>query len=465
MTEETKKLLQMILDKDPILATLQTVRTAMQSHRSIPQQKLQHKVDNPLEYIDPKKLSINPNASAQMRGLYKHLGLESDVLTPKKEESFNKDVISEIAKTTSNQAVREIIEQVLLIADTKNLLSQYIKAYEHSNKDGYCYQSLRNPGTVSYRLSGAVGKVDKSTISDEPLSGFGVSMVTQPGTTKRAVVAPKGFVIATSDYAGLEGVIGACLTHDKNKVAIFNDGLDLHCLNASSFFQPEVEKLLNRPVESTLEFNKFFNSFRKSNKEGDKLRARAKAPNYLLEYGGYPKKLSKDLKCSLAVAQNIFNTFHQETFLGTTKYREEYVFPTVREKGYIHLGLGAILSTANPTKFIRTITNATYQFWSILTLLSLYKIRQRIIKAGYEKDIFIYSSIHDSVTAYIREDATIIKWYNDNLIECMVVDFLINQEVKLESNVDIGLSYDKCTELPNKCSIKHIEQTLSQLRN
>lgn len=456
-------IMQGILDKSPSLSQDSTIVNTMATHRTVNQTKLQHKLDNPEQYLDPKQTVINPNASQQMKGLWKSLGLESDVLTPKKEESFNKDVLEAIVKTTSNETAKEVILQVLDIAATKNLLAQYIPAYEHSTKDGFCYQSMKCPGTKSYRISGAVGKVDKSVISDEPLSGFGASMVTQPGVTKRAVVAPEGFVIATSDYAGLEGVIGACITHDPNKVAIFNDGLDLHCLNAASFFQPEVEELLERPVEQTLEFNKFFNSFRKGHKAADKLRAAAKSPNYLLEYGGYPPKLSKDLGCSLEVAQNIFDKFHYETFLGTTKYREEYVLPTVMKQNYLHLGLGARIYSNNPKKDIRTITNAGYQFWSILTLIGLYLIKERIKSSGYEKDIFIYSTIHDSITAYVRKDPSIIKWYNDTLIECMVPDFLIDQEVTLESNVDIGLSYDKCIELPNNCSIEHIVDVLSAL--
>ena len=456
-------LMQAILDKSPTLPMNPTIINTMATHRTVNQMKLQAKLDNPEAYLDPKQLVINPNASVQMRGLWKSLGLESDVLTPKKEESFNKDVLESIVKTTSNETAKEVINQVLDITATKNLLSQYIPAYEHSSKDGFCYQSMKCPGTKSYRISGAVGKVDKSVISDEPLSGFGASMVTQPGITKRAVVAPEGFLIATSDYAGLEGVIGACITHDPNKVAIFNDGLDLHCLNAAAFFKPEVEELLGRPVEETLEFNKFFNKFRKEHKAADKLRSAAKSPNYLLEYGGYPPKLSKDLQCDLSVAQGIFDTFHYKTFLGTTKYREEYVLPTVKQQGYLHLGLGARIYSNNPEKDIRTVTNAGYQFWSILTLLALHQILQKVKDAGYENDIFIYSTIHDSVTAYIRNDSVIIKWYNDNLIACMVPDFLHDQEVTLESNVDIGKSYDKCVELPNNCSIEHIVDVLNDL--
>lgn len=183
----------------------------------------------------------------------------------------------------------------------------------------------------------------------------------------------------------------------------------------------------------------------------------------LLEYGGYPKKLSKGIGCSLSAAQAIFDRFHHDLYKGTTIYKEEYVLPTARENGYIHLGLGAKLSSTQVDNDLRTITNATYQFWSILTIIAIYKIKLRIKESGMENDIFIYSTIHDSITAYITNDPKVVKWYNDNLIECMVQDFVVNQSVTLQANLDIGKSYDKCTELPNNCSVEHIQSVLDSL--
>lgn len=277
--EAPDPLVQAILDKSSSLPTNSRMQILMKSHRTVNQTKLQHKLDNPEQYLDPKQLTINPNASQQMRGLWKSLGLESDVLTPKKEESFNKDVLKVIMKSTPDAQTKDIITQVLSIAETKNLLSQYIPAYEHSSENNFCWQSVKFPGTLSYRLSGAVGKVDKSVISDEPLSGFGISMLTQPGVTKRAVVAPEGFIIATSDYAGLETNIAANITHDPTKIRVLNDGYDSHCLHASYYFTEELEQLMGVPFEDTLEFNQAFNKARKSDKALDKLRSTSKGPS------------------------------------------------------------------------------------------------------------------------------------------------------------------------------------------
>ena len=448
---------QDIIDKTKGIEAYPIVIEAMKSHKTSNQGKLQHKLDNPFDYIDDKKLSINVNASVQMKGLYKSLGLESDVFTPKKEESFNKDVIAAIAKTTPEQQTREIIEQVLLIAETKNLLSQYIKAYEGSYENGFCHGSIKFPGTISYRVSSAKGKGDD-------LDKRGLPLVTLPGVTKRATVAKAGWVLIASDFANLEGYIGALLMKDPMKKKILVDNYDSHCLHSSYYFTKEVERIMGIPFVDTLEFNQKFNKMRKENKELDKLRSKSKGVSFGLVYGAYPKKVAQTLKEPLHVGQALFDRFHNDLYPASVKYKEEYILPTAKKKGKIHLGLGAYLASNKPDNDIRSLGNATIQFWSILTLLAINKINTRIEKAGYKGKISIYSTVHDSIMAHVVEDLEVVQWYNNNLIECMTEDFLVNQEVKLISNCDIGYSYDSLVEIPNNCSIERIEQVLKQLK-
>ena len=104
-------------------------------------------------------------------------------------------------------------------------------------------------------------------------------MLTQPGATKKAVVAPEGFIIATSDFAGLETNIAANITHDPTKIRVLNDGYDSHCLHASYYFTKELEELMGEPFEDTLEFNQKFNAMRKEDKALDKLRSNSKGPS------------------------------------------------------------------------------------------------------------------------------------------------------------------------------------------
>ena len=144
-------------------------------------------------------------------------------------------------------------------------------------------------------------------------------------------------------------------------------------------------------------------------------------------------------------------------------YREHYVLPTAKQQGYIHLGLGARLKSNKPDSDIRTLSNSTMQFWSILTLIALYRIKDRIVKAGYFDVIKPYSTIHDEISAYGPLDAKIIKWYNDNLIEVMTQTFLTNQTVKLTANLDLGFNRAKMVEIPNNSNEETIKSTLSQL--
>ena len=251
---------------------------------------------------------------------------------------------------------------------------------------------------------------------------------------------------------------------DSTKLKIIKDDYSSHNLHACYYWTDEVERLIGKPFEDTLEYNHLFEKVRKQNKELDKLRSLGKSVSFGLVYGAYPKKVAHTLKQPLKVGEALFNRFHNDLYFESTKYKEEYVLPITQKQGYIHLGMGAKISTDNPDKDIRTLVNSTIQVWSLLTLMAIHKVNKRIKKAGYQDKIRIYSSIHDSILAHMINDPKLIQWYNSNLIECMIEDFIVDQPISLQSNLDIGFRYDKMIELPNNCSIKEIENTIKQLK-
>ena len=179
-----------------------------------------------------------------------------------------------------------------------------------------------------------------------------------------------------------------------------------------------------------------------------------------LAYGAYPPKVARTIKCPLEEAEGIFTAYHTEMYPGITEYREQYVLPTAIENGEIHLGLGFYLKTDFPDNDIRTLHNATAQFWSILTALTINKMHHLIDEAGYEEDILITSTIYDSIYAEITEDPCIIKWYNDNIVPVMEKDFVVDQIVKNEARVEIGPSWADLTELSENASIEEIQEVL-----
>ena len=134
--------------------------------------------------------------------------------------------------------------------------------------------------------------------------------------------------------------------------------------------------------------------------------------------------------------------------------------PTAYQEKEVYLGLGLSLKTFNPNKDARTLSNATIQFWSILTLLALARVNERIVKAGYQDDIQCVSTIYDSIYYNCRRDPKIISWLNTVLVEEMSVDFLEDQVVKNTADMEIGPNWAALQELPHNVSEKHLKMLL-----
>ena len=116
-----------------------------------------------------------------------------------------------------------------------------------------------------------------------------------------------------------------------------------------------------------------------------------------------------------------------------------------------------------PDADIRTLTNATCQFWSILTLLTINKMHKLIERDGLSNDVFCISTIYDSIYFIVRKDANIIKWVNDYLIRLMTQDFLIDQIIPNTAESEIGLNWASLHKITNNASIEEIEQVLTEL--
>lgn len=179
--------------------------------------------------------------------------------------------------------------------------------------------------------------------------------------------------------------------------------------------------------------------------------------------GAFPPKIAATLKISLQEAEEIFSNYHNVLYPGITDYRENYVLATAQAEGEIHLGLGFTLKTDDPGRDIRTLANATCQFWSILTALAINKMHQLIDEKGYEEDVKIISTIYDSIYLEITNDPEIVKWVNDNLIETMLVDFMEDQVVHNEAESDVGYNWADMLKIPNGASVAEVKEILDRI--
>lgn len=180
-------------------------------------------------------------------------------------------------------------------------------------------------------------------------------------------------------------------------------------------------------------------------------------------YGAFPPKIASQIKCSLEEAEQIFNAYHNEMYPGITQFREEYVLPTARANGRIHMGMGYYIRTDDANKDIRTLMNSQAQFWSIMTALSINKLHTKIDEAHLQEDIITTSTIYDSIYGVAKADAQTIKWLNDTLVPIMETDFITDQLVKNTADLEIGLDWSDANALSHNASIEEIEKTLKDL--
>ena len=147
-----------------------------------------------------------------------------------------------------------------------------------------------------------------------------------------------------------------------------------------------------------------------------------------------------------------------------TDYRENYVLPTVKETGSIHLGLGFMLYSSNADKDIRSLNNATAQFWSILTALTINKLHQIIDDAGLTDSIKVISTIYDSIYIEMDDDLDLIWELNKIIVDIMTTDYVTPIKVKNEANLEIGYDWANLKELPNNATKEEIAAIHTSLR-
>lgn len=215
--------------------------------------------------------------------------------------------------------------------------------------------------------------------------------------------------------------------------------------------------------DTTADVKEMYRLVEAGNSDLKAIRQKGKPATFGLSYGAFPLKVSRTLKISLPAAQSIFDSYHNELYSGITDYRENYVLPTAAANGRIHIGMGCYLKTDNADRDIRTLHNASIQFWSILTLLTINKMHQLIDEKGWQEEVQCISTIYDSIYYVVKEDSEIIKWVNDNLVRIMVQDYVKDQAIPNEATAEIGRDWSTMVQVPHNASEPKILELLSNI--
>jgi len=394
--------------------------------------------------------SFNPNSDKQVKELFEMYKLESSSFSEKTgEPSWGREQIEEIRQYNSDPVLEEILESLVDNSYSAIIKNNFIKAFDTYTVDGILHGNISLFGAKTFR----------NTSNSPNLLNAPSSKSIYAAPLKRCFVAGDGFVVFTADLGALEDRVISNLSGDKNKQNIFLEGLDGHSLNACGYYPEQIAKIMGENTDNVAYVKEFYRRVEdERDKELKKIRFNSKAPTFKLAYGGFP-----DSHKGGVITQEIFDNYNNILYPGITKYREEYVLPTALKQGYLHLGLGCRIYCDNPNSQIRTLHNATIQFWSILTLIAINELNYRIQNQNLEKEIQITSSIYDSIYTRCRKDPEIVKWVNDNLIELMTVQYIENEVVHNTAQGEVGLNWADLNKVPNNASVEEIAEILSKL--
>lgn len=379
---------------------------------------------------------FNPNSGSQLqRLLYELMMLPVLDYTDTKQPATGADTIEKLIHHTEDPAYKELLAALIGYGKVTKILNTFIPAFEEGieKEDGcvYLHGNFNLGGTVSGRLSS-----NSPNLQNLPSGSTFGKLV------KSCFVAPPGFLLVGADFAQLEDRINALLTKDPNKLKVFTDGFDSHCLRAFYFF-PDRLPGITEDVDSINSIKKLFPLARQD----------AKSPAFAIQYAGTWRTLVKNLGFTEELAKQIEINFHKLYRVSAGWVNDEIA--KAAKQGYATTAFGLRIRTPLLEQVVygasrmptaagaeaRTLGNAiSGQSYGQLNNRAANEFMEKVWKSKHRLDIKPIALIHDSVYLIIKDDAEVVEWANRELIKAMEWQDLPELQhpiVKLESAMDI----------------------------
>lgn len=191
-------------------------------------------------------VGFNPGSSKQLqRFLYEEdfLGLPVLDYTDSKQPATGADTLEKLLVHTKDPEVLRFLEILMEFKASAIILSTFLPAFlkAKQGKDGwyYLFGNFRLGGTASGRLSS-----NNPNLQNIPSSGSSKAKQRLAKLIKECFEAPPGWLFVGLDFDSLEDKISAVTTKDPQKIKVYTDGYDGHCLRALAYFQdhmPDIE--------------------------------------------------------------------------------------------------------------------------------------------------------------------------------------------------------------------------------
>ena len=205
------------------------------------------------------------------------------------------------------------------------------------------------------------------------------------------------------------------------------------------------------------------------------LRNKSKAPTFALAYQGTWLTLVKNCGFTEDEAKNIETNYHK-----MYKVSDDWVANKIKlaeQQGYLDSAFGLRVRTPVIAKSVlgnsktpnlavaesRSVGNAVSgQSYCMLTCRALNEFMERVYASEYKHDIMPVNIVHDAIYLMIRDSIHVVKWVNDNLMDCMSwqeLNEIKHDKVKLSA--ELGLFYPDWSNeitLPNNINRKQIKE-------
>ena len=413
------------------------------------------KKQHPIEHF--KHITFNPRSIPNLRGLlYDVLNLPVIDVTEKGKPATGADTLVKLLVHVKNDSHRELLQAIVDLSKVNKILSAFIPAFEEgiNKEDGrkWLHGNFNLGGTVSGRLSSS-----KPNLQQIP------SNSTYGKLIKTIFSAPDGWIFAGADFNALEDYISALTTKDPNKLKVYLEGYDGHCLRAYSYFYDSMPD-----IEDTVES---INSIKKKYPE---LRQESKGATFALTYQGTWKTLVTNLGFSEEKATAIEKGYHE-----LYKVSDEYVqgkLQEASEKGYVTVAFGLRVRTPVLKQVIygsdtmpsiaaaegRTAGNALGQSYGLLNNRAAVAFMKKVWNSPFRNDIKPVSLIHDAIYILIKDDLDVVEWANRELINEMKwqeLPEIQHDKVKLGAALDLFYpDWSHAITLPNDASKEKIRE-------
>lgn len=359
-------------------------------------------------------VSFNPNSGPKLQSLlYEMCGLPIIATTKSGQASTDGDTLASLKNHTTDPAVLHFLDALIDYKAVDKILTSFIPAMEQAalGPDGwhYLFGNFNLGGTLSGRLSS----------SDPNLQNLPATGSKYAKLIKSCFVAPPGWFFTGIDFNSLEDRISALTTKDPNKLKVYTDGYDGHCLRAFAYFGDQMTGIIDGNVASINSIAKLYKSLRQD----------SKIPTFSLTYAGTYITIMKSQGWPKEKAQKIEKAYHD-----LYKVSDQWVsdkLDAAMVDGYITGAFGLRLRTPLLKQVIRgtrktpheaeaegrTAGNALGQSWCLLNSRAGTEFMLKVRNSKFRLDIKPCAQIHDAQYYLIRDNIDAIMYANEHVVK------------------------------------------------